>query len=70
VTVQQRADDSAVQDPVERLVMRLRAPLRDDLVPLDAALDPQPFLVGRPAPEAAVVRRVGVLKAWHLRAID
>ena len=38
-------------------------PVADHLVPGDVALDPQPLLVGGPAPEAAVARRIRVLEA-------
>src|SRR5216684_3310041 len=64
VAVQQRADDAAVQDVVERRVMRLRRPVADELVPLANAADTQPFVVRRPAPEAAVLRSPRFLDAF------
>ena len=70
VAVEQRSGDPAVQNPVERLVVPLRPPFRDDFVPFDAALDPEAHLVRGPAPEAAVLRRVPVLQALHDAAID
>ena len=69
VAVEQRAADAAVEDVVERLVMRLGRPLADELVALFEAADAQPFLVGRAAAEAAVLRRVRFLNAFHLASV-
>ena len=52
VAVEQRPEDAAVQHAVEGLVVRLRAPVADDCVALDEALDAQALLVGGPAAEA------------------
>src|SRR5206468_9528873 len=65
VAVEQRAADAAVEDVVERGVVRLGRPGADELVALLEAADAQPFVVGRPAAEAAVPRRVGLLNAFH-----
>jgi hypothetical protein len=63
VAVQDRPADSAVHDALEREVVRLRPPVRHDRFALHEALDLQALRVGRPASEAAVLRRVGVLEA-------
>jgi hypothetical protein len=47
VTVEQRADDPAVQHAGERLVVRLGLPLRDDLVTLREGPNTKPLLVRR-----------------------
>jgi hypothetical protein len=65
VAIEERAADSAVQDAVERLVVRLRAPFADQGVAFDEAPDAQSPLVGRPATEALVLRRVPFLQALH-----
>jgi hypothetical protein len=56
-------DDPAVEDVLERQVLRFGFPVAHDLVALDAALYPQPLFVGRSAPEADAERGVSVLKA-------
>src|SRR5690606_5250609 len=58
-----RAHDAPVDHTLEGLVVVLRAKRRDDLLPLDEALDTEPLLVGGPATEALVPRGVGVLEA-------
>src|SRR5207249_3623264 len=63
VAIEQRAAYAAVEDAVEGLMMRLRPPLADQFVPFGEASDAQSFFVRRAASEAAVVRRVGFLKA-------
>jgi hypothetical protein len=63
MAIEHHADDTAVQDPVERLVVRLRRPFADDVVALNVALDAQTSLIRRPTAEAAAVRRVAVLEA-------
>src|SRR5690554_3332081 len=63
VTIEERAHDAPVDHTLEGLVVVLRAKRRDDLLPLDEALDTEPLLVGGPATEALVPRGVGVLEA-------
>ena len=63
MAVEQRAADAAVEDVVERGVVRLGRPGADELVAFLEAADAQPFVIGRPAAEAAIVRRVGFLDA-------
>src|SRR5437762_8037136 len=67
VAIEKRAADAAVQDAFERLVVRLRPPLGHDLAAVAGheALDAEPLLVGRTAAEAAVLRSVSVLQAFH-----
>jgi len=70
VTVEQRADDAAVEDVIERGVMRLRRPVANEFVPLAEAADAQAFVIGRPAAEAAVLRRVRFLDAFSGHVAD
>ena len=56
VAVEEHANDSAVDEACERLVMRLGHPVQHDFVALDAALDAQPLRVRGPAPEAESCR--------------
>jgi hypothetical protein len=65
VAIEQRAADSAVQDAVERLVMRLRAPFANQIVAFHKAPDAQSPIVCRSATEALVLRRVPFLQAVH-----
>src|SRR5437867_4183521 len=65
VAIEQCAANAAVEDAVEGLMMRLRPPLADQLIPFGEAPDAKPLVIGRAASEAAVVRRVGFLKALH-----
>src|SRR5690349_3042095 len=63
VAVDERPEDPAVHEPVERLVLLARLPLRDDaaIARLEAP-DPQPALVRRSAPEAPALRRESLLE--------
>src|SRR6266498_3515728 len=68
VAIEQRATDAAVENAVEGLMMRLRPPLAHDLLSLGEAPDAQPFVIWRTAAEAAVVRCIRFLNAFHLFA--
>src|SRR2546430_4552449 len=67
VAVEERTADSAVEDAVERLMVRLRPPLANELAAIFEASNPQSLVVGRSAAEAAVIRGVSLLNAFHLR---
>lgn len=67
VAIEQRADDSAVEDTGKRFVFLLRFPFCHDFVAADETANVQPVRVGRPATEAGVRRRVKFLK--RLRAV-
>ena len=68
VAVEEGPANSAVQNPVEREVVRLGRPIGDELVPPLEAPDVQPLLVRRAAAEAAVLRGERLLKALHRSA--
>src|SRR4051794_27708982 len=70
MAIEQRADDAAVQDVVERGVMRLRRPVADEFVALAEAADAKAFLVRRSAPETAILRRVRFLDALCSHGAD
>src|SRR5581483_7533432 len=61
VAVQERAADAPVEDTRKGLVVRLRMPVGDELVPLPAALDAQPLGVRGATSKADAVGRVLVL---------
>ena len=63
VTIEEGAADAAVQDSVEGLMMRLWTPFANQLIAFSKAANAKSHLVRRTAAEAAVVRRVGFLKA-------
>lgn len=62
VTVEQRADDSAVQNAGKRFVFFLGLPISHDFVASDEAANVQSFGICRAAAEASVVRRVMFLE--------
>lgn len=62
VAVEQRADDAAAQDVLERLVVFLGLPLRDRLVALGEAANAQPLRVRRTTAKAGVLRGVASLQ--------
>ena len=62
VAIEQRADDTAIQDAGKRFIFRLRFPFRYDHVAFRKAADAQAFRVGWPAAPTGVVRRVLFLK--------
>ena len=63
VAIEERAADSAVEDAVELLVIRLRAPFANQIVAFLEASDAKAFVVRGTASEAAVIGRVGFLNA-------
>src|SRR5918998_3850168 len=63
VAVEERADDAAVEHSGEGFVVRLCAPLADDLFAAREAADAKALLVGRAAAEALHLRRVAFLQA-------
>src|SRR5262249_10134245 len=63
VAVEEGADDAAVQDPGEGLVVGLGHPIREHLVPLHEAADVQRLAVRVDAAEAGVLRGVTLLQA-------
>src|SRR5438045_2559680 len=66
VAVEERAADSAVEDAVECLMVRLGPPLANELAAIFETLYPQSFFICRAAAEAAVIRGVHLLNAFHL----
>ena len=70
MAVEQRPDDAAVQDAVERGVMGERLPIGPQLARLGGAagglvaLDPETLGIGRPAPEASGRGGVPSLEPW------
>src|SRR4029079_6021971 len=63
VAVEQGADDAAAQHAREGLVLGLGLPVGQHLVAAHHAADVEALLVGRPAAEAGVARRVPLLEA-------
>src|SRR5437870_2670565 len=68
VAIEERAANASVEDAVEGLVLRAGPPFAHQLVALFEAANAQSLVVGRPASEAAIVRRVGFLNGFHRRA--
>ena len=64
MAIEQRADDSAVQNAGERFILRLRLPLGHDRVTFGKAADAQALRVRRPAAPTGIVRRVAFLERW------
>ena len=67
MAIEERAADAAIENAVERLMMRLGMPLADELPILLEAANAQTFVVGRTAAKTAIVRRVSLLNAFHPR---
>ena len=65
MTVQERADDTAVQHAVIGFVFRARLPLGDDHIAVGEAADVQTFWVCRAAAEAGEIWRERFLNALH-----
>src|SRR5437870_6706391 len=61
VAIEDGAADSAVENPFECEMMRLRPPLANHCISFGKTSDTQPFVVCGTAAEAAIVRRVGLL---------
>src|SRR5437899_6936094 len=68
VAIENGAADAAVENAVERDMVRLRPPLAHEVLSVGEAADAQPFLVCRAATEAAIVWRVRFLEAFHFFA--
>ena len=62
VTIEQRADDSAVKDSGKGFVARLRLPFRDDFLAARKAPNSQSIRIRRTAPPAAIGRGVSFLQ--------
>jgi hypothetical protein len=63
MAIDERAEDAAVHEAVEGLVLGPRLPVgHDGPVNVLEAPDPQPALVPRPAPEAATIGRQALLE--------
>jgi hypothetical protein len=62
MTVEQRADDSAIQNAWKRFVLRLRLPFSNDFAVFGEATDPQTFSIRRPATPTRIFRSVFFLK--------
>src|ERR1043165_4174654 len=67
VTVEKRAANTAVENAVECLMVRLGVPFADEVAVLFEAADAKALVIGRTASEAPVVRRVRLLNAFHPR---
>src|SRR5437016_9598195 len=65
VAIEKGAADAAVENAVERDMMRLRPPVAHEVLSVGEAADAQPFLVCRAAAEAAIVWRVRFLETLH-----
>src|SRR6185369_219177 len=63
MTVEQRADDAAVEHSVISLVLRARLPLSDDLIAVREAANVQTFWVCRATAEASEIGRECFLNA-------
>ena len=63
VAIEQSAEYPAVDNSVEREVVWLRTKFCDHFVPLNIALDSEPFVVVGAAPEAAILGGIAVLEA-------
>src|SRR5947208_2470967 len=61
VAVEQCADDAAIQNVVERGVVRFGRPVANEFVALTKAADAQTLVVGGTASEAAILRSPGFL---------
>jgi hypothetical protein len=68
VAIEQRADDSAIEDAGKRFITRLRFPLRDDLLPTRKTANAQTFRIRRAAAPAGIVRRVTFLERERIGA--
>ena len=66
MTVEQRADDPAVEHTRKRLLMRLSVPRRNDFVAIGKAVDMQPLIIRRPAAKADARRRVSLLQRFRI----
>ena len=67
MAIEQRADDSAVQDSGKRLVFLLRLPFSNDLAVFDEAANMQTLAVRWTATEAGILGSVLFLKRFfHL----
>ena len=62
VAIEQRADDTAIQDAGKRFIFRLWLPFCHDHVAFRKAADTQAFRISWPAAPTGVVRRVLFLK--------
>ena len=62
VTIEQRADDAAIQNAIKSLVLLLRFPLSDDFAILRETLNMQAVRIRRPTTPADIVRSVFFLK--------
>lgn len=62
VTIEQRADDAAIQHTGKCLMMRLGVPLRDNFVTGRKTVHVQTLFIRRPAAEANAVWRILLLK--------
>jgi len=69
MTVEERADDAAVQHAVIRFVFRGRLPLSDDFVTVGEAADVQTFWVCRATAEAGEAWSEGFLNALHRNSL-
>src|SRR5688572_2727272 len=64
MTIEQRADDSAVEHAGKSLMMRFGVPRRNVFVAFGKASDSQAFFVHDPAAETNTVWRVGFLQRF------
>ncbi len=72
MTVEQRADDAAIQNSGKRLVLFRRLPFGNDLAVLRKAANPQSLRIRRAAPPARIVRSILFLErlvthGWELQ---
>src|SRR5438309_3977181 len=64
MTVEQRADDAAIQHAGKRFVLRLRLPFGNDFAVFGKAADPQTFAIRRAATPTRIFGSVLFLKRW------
>jgi len=62
VAIQQRANDSAIQNARKSLVFFLRRPIGDDFIAMGETHDVKPLGIRRSTPETCVLRRVMFLQ--------
>src|SRR5205823_4480885 len=66
MTIEQRADDSSVQYPRERLVFRLRFPFRNDFIAFGETADAQSIWIRGAASPAGILRSITFLQGKRL----
>src|SRR2546421_2601131 len=70
MAIEQRPNDSAIQDAGKRFVLRLRRPLRDDVAVFRKTANPQTFAIRRSTAPARIFRSVLLLQRLLHHDVD